>query len=156
MAQRGQQPGSTRVTRRTTPRRDNAPIRKRKSPGTLPDLLFAIGAAGWSMAFVLFIASFMDDNVTAGDAGRLLARIFAGALFISGLFVILLGLSLMRSTELHLEDYIFPVSLGVVVGALEAWLFLLPAGQWLFLPMLLLVFALRPVRSRIGQAVHAK
>lgn len=137
---------NARVVRRNPGRRDNAPIRKRRPPSTVPDALFAVGAVFWTMALVFFASSYLSENVTAGDAGRLLARIFAGALFISGLFVVLLALALIRDDRIDPGEYVFPVCLGVIVGALEAWLFLLPAGEWLFLPLLLLVFALRPVR----------
>lgn len=108
------------------------------------------------MAFILFVASFLSENVTAGDAGRLLARIFAGALFISGLFVFLLGLSFVRGDSLRLEEYIIPICVGIVIGAIEAWLFLQPAGEWLWAPLLLLVFTLRPVRNMVGGAGRAR
>lgn len=150
MAQRGRQ-HDVSASRRTTGRRDNAPIRKRKPSSSVPDVLFACGAVAWTMAFVFFVASFFDEEVTAGDAGRVLARIFAGALFLSGLFIILLGVALLRDDRSRLDHYVFPICLGMVVGALEAYLFLLPAGEWLFAPLLLLVFAIRPVRRLFGR-----
>ncbi|MCK9520482.1 MAG: hypothetical protein M0R74_15880 [Dehalococcoidia bacterium] len=150
MGQRSR-PQDARVTRPNPGRRDNAPIRKRKPSSGIPDVLFAFGAVAWTMAFVFFAASFFDEEVTAGDAGRVLARIFAAALFISGLFIILLGVALLRDDRGRLDHYVFPICLGMVVGALEAYLFLLPAGEWLFAPLLLLVFAVRPVRRLFGR-----
>lgn len=142
---------NVRAARRNPGRRDNAPIRKRKPATGVPDVLFAFGAVAWTMAFIFFVASFFDDNVTAGDAGRVLARIFAGALFLAGLFVVLLGVALLREDRGRVDQYVFPICLGMAIGALEAYLFLLPAGEWLWAPLLLMVFALRPVRRILGR-----
>lgn len=152
MVQRGQQPA--RVVRRPGARRNNAPIRRRKPAPILPDVLFAMGAMAWAMALIFAFASFLSDNVTAGDAGRMLARVFAAALFVSGLFVILLGVALLRDDRANIEHYVVPMSIGTAAGALEAYLFLLPAGEWLWAPPILLVLALRPVRSGFGRIVH--
>lgn len=140
--------------RRNAARRDNAPIRKRKPAPILPDLLFAAGATAWAMALIFVFASFLSDNVTAGDAGRMLARIFAGALFVSGLFVVLLGVALLRDDRGNINHYVVPMSIGTAAGALEAYLFLLPAGEWLWAPPLLLVLALRPIRSGFSRVLH--
>gem|GEM_PF-2654954 len=134
------------MVRRNPGRRDNAPIRKPKPPSTIPDVLFACGAVAWTMAFIFFVASLFDPKVLSGDAGQVLARIFAGALFVSGLFIVLLGVALLGENRGNLERFVFPICLGMTVGALEAYLFLLPAGEWLWAPLLLLIFALRPVR----------
>ncbi len=143
-----------RIVRRNPGRRDNAPVRKRKPPSTVPDVLFALGAVAWTMAFIFFVASLFDPEVTAGDAGQVLARIFAGALFVSGLFIILLGAALLGENRGSLDQYVIPVCLGMTVGALESYLFLLPAGEWLWAPPLLLIFALRPVRRLFGRWVR--
>jgi hypothetical protein len=140
------------VTRRPgAPRRNNAPIRPQRTPATtVPDLLFALAAAAWMMALIFLIASFLSADVTAGEAGRLLARLFAGALFMAGLFVALLGVGLLREERGDFDHYLVPIVVGIVIGALEATLFLIPAGILLWVPFLLLTFVLRPIRRWLG------
>ena len=132
-------------------RRDNAPINKRRPATTVPDVLFAIAAMLLTMAAVFLFASFANSNVPAGDAGRYLARIFAGALVVSALFTGALGVALLRDDRQVVDHYTVPISLGVIAGALESYLFLLPAGQWLWAPLLLLVFAVRPLRRFVAR-----
>lgn len=132
-------------------RRDNAPINKRRPATTVPDVLFAIAAMLLTMAAVFLFASFANSNVPAGDAGRYLARIFAGALVVSALFTGALGVALLRDDRQVVDHYTVPISLGVIAGALESYLFLLPAGRWLWAPLLLLIFAVRPLRRFVAR-----
>ena len=134
-------------------RRNNAPLRPRRPATTVPDVLFALGMALLTMAVVFFLASFFDDSLSAGDVGTTLARAFAGALAVSALFSFLLALLLLRSDRDKLDRYRTPLLLGVVIGGLESWLFL-QAQPPLFLlaPILLLVFALRPIRRALAGA----
>lgn len=129
------------------------PRASRRRATTVPDILFTLTSAAWTMAVIFVVASFTDSDVTSGTPGRLLARMFAAALFASGLFVGLLGLGLLRDERGDSSHFVFPVLLGVVIGGLEAFLFLRPAESLLWLPFLLLIFALRPVRSGLGRLV---
>jgi hypothetical protein len=103
------------------------------------------------MAVVFFAASFFNDDVTAGSAGSTLARLFAGSLAITSLFLFLLGYALLRDERSRADHFVFPMLLGIVIGALVAWLFLLPAANLLFAPFLLLVLLLRPVRRYVSR-----
>jgi hypothetical protein len=136
---------------RTRPfRRDNAPIRKRKPATTVPDFLFSLAAAAWTMAVIFVVASFVNDTVTAGEPGTLLARMFAGALTLSGIFGFLLGLILLRDELRQRDHYITPMILGVIMGAIVATLFLIPSNTFVMAPFLLLVFVFRPLRRAIS------
>jgi ABC-type methionine transport system permease subunit len=127
-------------------RRNNAPIRPRKPATIVPDLLFAIAVAAWVMAAVFMVATFTHDTLSAGNAGTALARLFAATLAIAGLCGFLIGVLLLRDERQHAEHYVVPMVLGAVIGAAEAWLFLIPAPSLLFLPFLLLIFVFRPFR----------
>ncbi|MCC7365262.1 MAG: hypothetical protein IT303_12910 [Dehalococcoidia bacterium] len=158
MTQRGRPPEPSIVRRRNAggPRRENAPINRRRPATTVPDVLFGIASMLWTMALVFLIASFVDGNVTAGDAGRVLARMFAGALLIAGLFIGALGFALLRDDRQKVDHYTVPIALGAIAGALEAWLFLVPAGQWLPFPPILLIFTFRPLRHAISRSFGAR
>jgi len=134
-------------------KRNNAPIRPRKPATGIPDLLFAVATIGWSMAIVFVLSSYLDSNVTTGEAGKLLARVFAGMLGVTGLFFFLLGLVLLRDERNRADHYVVPMVVGFLIGALEAVLFLWPADKLLILPFVLLIFVLRPVRRRISRLV---
>ncbi len=132
-------------------RRNNAPVRPRRPATTVPDFLFAAGTALLTMAVAFFIASFVHEDLSAGDAGTALARIFAGTLTLSAIFLFLLGLLLLRADRNQLDHYIVPLIVGVVIGLLESWMFLDPKSPLLLLlPLLLLVFVLRPVRKALA------
>lgn len=132
-------------------RRNNAPVRPRRPATGVPDLLFAFAAAALTMAVVFFIASFAHEDLSNGDAGTDIARIFAATLTLSAIFLFLLGMMLMRSDRNQLDHYVTPILLGIAVGALESWLFLNPPSPVILLaPLLLFVFVLRPVRRGLG------
>ncbi len=139
------------MSRPASPRRHNAPIHPGKPPTVLPDFMFALSAAGWTMAAGFVIASFGDNNVTATEAGPGLARLFAAALAISGSFTFLLGYGLLRGERGHGDHYVVPIIVGAAIGAMETVLFLAAAGKLLLLPPLLLIFVLRPVRRHAGR-----
>ncbi len=134
-------------------RRDNAPIRRRRPATTVPDLLFAIGAAAWGMGAVFAAATFINKDLTAGDAGAALARIFAVTLAIMGAFVFGLGFLLLRDERAQADHFRVPVILGLLVGLAEATLFLHPAGALVYVPPLFLLFALRPFRRLVANIV---
>lgn len=136
------------TTRGNPGRRNNAPVmgRRRRKTTTVPDLLIALAATGFTMAIVFTIISFGNDNVTAGEAGRILARMFAGALAVAAVLVAVLAVGLLRDERGQADHYVVPILIGLVIGVCEAVVFLLPAGAWLPYPFLLLFFALRPVR----------
>jgi hypothetical protein len=132
-------------------RRNNAPVRPRRPATIVPDFMFAAGAAALTMAVVFFIASFVHEDLSNGDAGTQIARIFAATLMLSSIFLFLLGMLLLRADRNRVEHYIVPLGVGAVIGLLEAWMFLNPKSPvLLLLPLLLLVFVLRPVRRAVA------
>ena len=133
-------------------RRNNAPVRPPRPATGVPDFLFACAAALGTMAVIFFVASLVHDDLSRGDAGTDITRIFAGTLLLSGLLLGLLGMLLLRDRAKRMDHVTVPVAIGVLAGALESWLFLDPRGAvLLLLPLLLLVFALRPVRKGLGR-----
>ena len=130
-------------------RRNNAPIRPRRAATSVPDVMFALAAAGWAMALLFFLASYVNEDVTVGEAGRVLARMFAGALAIASAFTFMLGLVLLRDERGEADHYIIPMVIGTLMGALASLLFLTLHFELLFLPFLLVIFVLRPVRRRL-------
>ena len=138
-------------------RRNNAPVRPPREATGVPDFLFACAAALGTMAAVFFVASFVHEDLSQGDAGTQIARIFAATLLLSGLLLGLLGMLLLRDRANRSDHVIVPVAVGVLVGGLESWLFLEPRGAiLLLLPMILLVFALRPVRKGLRSLVQGQ
>ncbi len=132
-------------------RRNNAPVRPRRPATGVPDLLFAIGMIMLTMGFVFFMASFFDDDLSAGDAGTALARVFAGLLAISALLTFLMGILLLRDDRRRADHYVVPLVVGGLIGGMESSLFLNPKSPvFLALPLLLLVFVLRPVRRGLA------
>jgi hypothetical protein len=117
--------------------------------------MFAFAAAGLTMAVVFFLASFVDHDVTLGDAGRVLARLFAGALAVAALFAFLLGLVLARDRGVPGQRYVFPLAIGIIAGGLSASLFLQLQFLWMFLPFLLLILVIRPIRRRVFERGRA-
>lgn len=133
-------------------RRNNAPVRPPRAATTVPDVVFAIGMALLVMAVVFFVASFVDDSLSNGDAGTVLARVFAGTLAFSSLCAFVLGLLLLRGDRNRLDHYVTPLVLGTAIGGLESWLFLKAAPPAVLLaPLVLLVFALRPIRRGLSR-----
>ena len=141
------------TVRGNTVRRNNAPIRPRKPATSVPDLIFTLAFAGWTMALIFLASSFFDDDVTAGEAGKILARLFAGALALTSVFGFALGLLLLRNQRGQRDHYVVPAFLGVAIGVLEAFLFLWAAAAVLFAPFLLLIFAFRGVRRAISRSL---
>lgn len=139
--------------RRGVPRRNNAPVRPRKPATGVPDILFAVAATTWAMAAVFTVASVVDRDITSGAAGVALARMFAGALAVCGLFAFLLGLVLLRGDRGEADHYMTPMLLGLVMGGAEAALFLWHAGVLLLTPFILIVFVFRPVRRMVARTV---
>lgn len=137
----------------TRKRRNNAPVRPPRGATTVPDVAFAIGMALFVMAVTFFAASFLDETLSNGDAGTVLARLFAATLGFSALCAFLLGLLLLRSDRNRLDHYVTPLLLGVTIGALESWMFLkAQPPAFMLAPAALLIFALRPVRIWLSGA----
>ncbi len=130
-------------------RRNNAPIRPRQRATSVPDFCFSFAAAGWTMAVVFFVSSYLDADVTAGDAGKILARMFAAALAVASAFAFMLGVLLLRDDPDKPNHYVLPMAIGIIVGGLVAMLFLQLQFAWMFAPFLLFVFVIRPVRQRV-------
>ena len=130
-------------------RRNNAPIRPPRPATTVPDVLFACAFTCFTMALIFFVASFLSDDVVSGSAGRVLARFFAGTLLLAGLFMFALGFGLLRDERSSADHYTFPIVLGALVGGFESLFFLNTVEQLLFLPLLFLLLAIRPLRRAI-------
>lgn len=133
----------------TSTRRNNAPVRPRRPATSVPDVLFALATVGWTMAIVFVVASFTDDNITVGEAGKVLARLFAGALAVASGFTFLLGLVLLRNDRNQADHLLAPMAIGVLTGLLASMLFLTLQFRLLFLPFLLLLLVVRPIRRRV-------
>jgi hypothetical protein len=114
--------------------------------------MFAIGMTLLVMAACFFGASFLNEDLSHGDAGTVLARLFAATLGISALMAFLMGLLLLRDDRKQLDHYRTPLALGLGIGIIESWLFLAAApALFLVVPLFLLIFALRPLRERIAK-----
>lgn len=132
-------------------RRNNAPIRPRRPATTVPDVLFACATTCFTMALIFFFASFLSDDVVSGSAGKVLARFFAGTLLLAAIFMFALGYGLLRDERSSADHYTFPIVLGMVVGGFESLLFLNTMEQLLWLPLLFLLLAIRPLRQAIAR-----
>jgi len=86
----------TRRKASPTPRRNNAPIRRRKAATGVPDFLVACAMAAWTLAALFVLASFMDATLAADGPGRTIALAFAGLLGASGVFIMLIAFLLLR------------------------------------------------------------
>jgi hypothetical protein len=117
----------------------------------VPDLLFAVATALIVMAIVFVIASFAGGAVVSDSVGRALARLFAATLLISGALLFGMGFVLLREERFVGDHYWVPLGVGTAVGLVESAFFLRPNGPWLFAPLLLFVFALRPVRRLMAR-----
>ena len=133
------------------PRRENAPIRRGPKPPSLPDPLFALAATAWGMALVLGIALLGGNSAVVGEAGTTLAQIFTAALGTAGLCLVLLGVTLLGDDRNRADHYVIPISAGLAAGAIEALLVMTTATTLVPLPLLLLTFALRPVRHTLAR-----
>jgi hypothetical protein len=137
-------------------RRNNAPVRPPRPATSVPDFLFALAMCAWVMAAIFVVATFTDDDLSAGNAGTDLARLFAGSLVLAGLCGFLIGVMLLRGERRQTDHYVTPAIIGAVIGALEAVLFMWPAEAFLFAPFALLIFVFRPVRRHISKMVHPR
>lgn len=135
------------MSKRPANTRPERATRVRRRSTTVPDILFCLAAAALTMAAIFVITSFTNDDGLGGDAGKTLARAFAAALAFSGLFVGALGFGLLRDDRGDVERYVFPIALGILIGGIEAMLFLAHATSWIWVPFLLVLLAVRPVRK---------
>ncbi|HEY5477201.1 MAG TPA: hypothetical protein VIK11_10850 [Tepidiformaceae bacterium] len=129
-------------------RRNNAPVRPYRRASAWPDLVLALALTGLTMGLVFFVLSFVDHSAKA-EAD--LARLFATALVLMGLFLLALAFGLSGTSPDRLAQYAFPALLGLIVGGLESILFLAPALLALPLPFLLFVTLFGPFRRRIDR-----
>jgi hypothetical protein len=145
--------GEARGQRRAP--RVNAPVRRRPRSGSMPDVMMAFAFAGWAMAAVFLAASFVGEAIAEGEAGPGLARIFAGTLAFAALVVFLLGIALLRESQYIAVRIAYALVLGATVGLMLSVLFLNLAGMWIFLPLALLLLAIRPLREPILKTIGA-
>lgn len=137
-------------------RRNNAPVRppRVRNGGTVPDVLFCLASGAITLAVILLVTTFTNSDVAAGNVGTELARLFAAALIAAGIFIFLVGVLLLQGTKPSTGHYSTPILLGVIGGAVEAVLVIEPAGMWIAVPLVVLIFALRPVRRLFGRLAH--
>lgn len=119
---------------------------------TVPDFLVACAGATLAMAAVMAALSTVPGSVISDDTGRALARVFALMLAVAAGLFMAMALLLLRGERRRGDHYWTPLLVGAIAGVLEAWFFLAEWPALLWVPPLLLVFSLRPVR-RIGASV---
>ena len=119
------------------------------------DVLIALAATALTMALLIVVAAFSGENVAGDEAGRFWALTFAGALGLSGLFLVMLGEVLLGEGARQRSRYVVPVASGVAAGGLVGALMLDGAGREAVLaPLLLLLLALPPVRHGLAWLVR--
>ncbi|MFN0093311.1 MAG: hypothetical protein ACKVVT_00825 [Dehalococcoidia bacterium] len=119
---------------------------QRRRPTVVPDLLFALAVAAWTMAGTFIVLSFVAEDVVAGEAGATLARVFAVMLAISGLLLAIIGILLLRDERRHADHFTALVIIGLLMGGAATALFLLEQGDRIWAPSVLLLFVFRPIR----------
>jgi len=145
-------------TQGRTGRRNNAPVRppKIREGGTIPDVLFCVASGAFVLALILLVSTFTNENVAAGHEGTQLAQLFSAALIAAAVFLGLVGMLLLHGTRTRADHYSTPILLGVIAGAIEAVLVIEPAGWWIAAPLVVIVFALRPVRRLFGRMLRPR
>ena len=130
------------------PRR-GAPAREGASWAGLP---LAAAATAFALGLLILAASFTGENVLGGGAGRFWARVFAGAGLLTGLFLALLALGLSGEGTDAPRRHAVPAAAGAAAGLLTGALLLDGAAREAALaPLLLLLFALPPVRDGLSR-----
>jgi len=128
-------------------------VRPRRPATGVPDLLFSFGSALLVMAVVIVLATFFDDTFSNDNAGTTIGRLFAGALTLTAVFAFLIGILLLRGDRAVVDHYVTPLAVGALVGVLVSWALLSAASPVvLAAPLVLFLFALRPVRRLIAGA----
>ncbi len=108
-----------------------------------------------TMGVLILAATLTGENVVGGDAGRLWAFTFAGALALAGLFLFLLGLALLGERSRERARYPLPIACGVGAGALAGALILDGASREAVLaPLLLLLPTLPPIRHGLARLMR--
>jgi ABC-type transport system involved in cytochrome c biogenesis permease subunit len=155
MADTQQRTGASKPTSgRVVRRRNNAPVRGRpEHVPWLPDPLFAVSLTCFTLASVLFWATFMDEGVIAGEAGRDLARLLAGLTVAVALLTLLMAVALVLPDRSRSDHYVVPFIVGMSVGAAVSLLLLSDKGQLALVPFPFLLISLRPIRRLIGYAI---
>ncbi|WP_322795746.1 hypothetical protein [Tepidiforma sp.] len=137
-------------------RRNNAPIRPRREPSSAPDLAFALAAAAAVMAGIFAAATFLVPDLSRGDAGTDLARVFAAFLALAAVSLGAAGVLLSAGSDDRASHVIAPAGIGAAIGVAEALILLRPAPALIPVPFVLLVFALRPVRRILARRARGR
>ena len=140
----------------TRTHRHNAPASPGREPTVVSGVLLTLGSAAWVMGGAFFVASFGDNNVTADDAGRQLAQLFAATLLLAGTFTFMLGVGLLHGERGKANRYIVPLAVGAAVGTLETVLFFAAAGVLLLAPYALIVLVFHPLRHLPTRVMHRR
>jgi hypothetical protein len=130
----------------TIRRRNNAPIRPRRSAPVAADFAFAFAGGTFVMAGVFAAVSFAGPGFAAGDAGADLARLFAASLAVASVCALLIGTLLVGGTADAPAHVVVPVALGAAIGGLESMLIIEARAALLPIPFALLLFVPLPVR----------
>jgi hypothetical protein len=122
----------------------------------VPDLLVASWVGAWAMALTFAVASFLDTDLTPGEVGVILARMFAAALFVAGVFMAMLAMVLLRDERAEREHYVAPGIAGLIAAGTASILVFTTAGPQVAVtvPALILLFAMKPVRKLFAPLVR--
>lgn len=138
-----------------TSRRNNAPVNPPRQPSLVPEPLICIAIALGVMGVIFLSFSFLGI-FAEGDAGKTLARLFAGSLFLSGLLLFLLGFGLLADRRGDNRYYVVPTILGTLIGSAASALFVAGTGGYVLLPFAFSILALRPFRAMFGVSKAGK
>lgn len=132
-------------------RRNNAPIRPHREPSSAPDIVFTLAAAAAVMAGIFAAASFLMPDLSRGDAGTDLARVFAAFLALAAVCLGAAGVLLSAGSNDRASHVIAPSVIGAAIGVSESLILLRPAPALIPVPFILLLFALRPIRRSLAR-----
>lgn len=127
-------------------RRNNAPVRPYRHASTGSDVVLALAFCALTMGIVFLSVSFFDHSARAEAE---LARLFALSLVLTGLFLLAISFGLSPASRTDLAPCVYPALVGVVIGGLDAILFLAPVILAIPLPFLLLIVLIDPIRRRL-------
>jgi hypothetical protein len=127
-------------------RRNNAPVRPYRRTSTASDVVLALGVCTLTMGIVFVLVSYLDHSAKAEAE---IARLFGVALLLTGLFLAALSFGLSPADRTDFVPYVYPTLVGLIIGGIEASLFLAPVILAMPVPFLLLIVLVDPVRRRV-------
>lgn len=103
------------------------------------------------MAGIFAAASFLMPDLSRGDAGTDLARVFAAFLALAAVCLGAAGVLLSAGSNDRASHVIAPSGIGAAIGVAESLILLRPAPALIAVPFILLLFALRPIRRSLAR-----